>query len=112
MEAYLDDTDIAIKELSDALDKYEKSRDKYCKLEEYYGSKEWRADFEADEAGSCGEVIRLISERFSNFLKRCFTVWTVAALYGGRLSFCTTAVRYFPERSSDRNKTPAEWPDR
>lgn len=58
MEAYLDETDIAIKELSDALDKYEKSRDKYCKLEEYYGSKEWRADFEADEAGRLPEGLK------------------------------------------------------
>ena len=57
MEAYLDETDIAIKEVSDALDKYEKSRDKYCKLEEYYGSKEWRADFEADEAGRHGRAL-------------------------------------------------------
>ena len=58
MEAYLDETDIAIKELSDALDKYEKSRDKYCKLEGYYGSKEWRADFEADEAGRLPEGLK------------------------------------------------------
>ena len=58
MEAYLDETDIAIKELSVALDKYEKSRDKYCKLEEYYGSKEWRADFEADEAGRLPEGLK------------------------------------------------------
>ena len=58
MEAYLDETDIVIKELSDALDKYEKSRDKYCKLEEYYGSKEWRADFEADEAGRLPEGLK------------------------------------------------------
>ena len=58
MESYLDETDIAIKELSDALDKYEKIRDKYIKLEEYYGSKAWRSDFEADEAGRLPEGLK------------------------------------------------------
>lgn len=51
MESYLDETDIALTELSDALYKYEEIRDKYCKLEAYYGSKDWKDDFEADEAG-------------------------------------------------------------
>ena len=51
MESYLDDAGAAIAELAEALDKYEKIQSKYYKLEDYYGSKKWMEDFEADEAG-------------------------------------------------------------
>ena len=51
MEAALDASDSAIRNLSDALDRYEDVISEYNKLEEYYSSGEWRIDFEADEAG-------------------------------------------------------------
>ncbi len=51
MESYLDEAASAVAELSEAMDRYEKIQKKYFKLEEYYGSKKWMDDFEADEAG-------------------------------------------------------------
>lgn len=51
MESYLDESGEAIAELTAALDKYEKIQSKFYKLEDYYGSKRWMDDFEADEAG-------------------------------------------------------------
>lgn len=51
MESYLDEAALIVKELSAALEKYEKMEKKYYKLEEYYGSSAWLGDFEADEAG-------------------------------------------------------------
>ena len=51
MESYLDEMTLAVKELSGALEKYEKFEKKYYKLENYYGSSDWMDDFEADEAG-------------------------------------------------------------
>ena len=51
MESYLDEAASAVAELAEAMDRYEKIQNKYFKLEEYYGSKKWMDDFEADEAG-------------------------------------------------------------
>ena len=51
MESYLDESGEAIAELAAALDKYEKIQGKFYKLEDYYGSKKWMDDFEADETG-------------------------------------------------------------
>ena len=51
METYLDESGEAIEELSAALDKYEQIQSKFYKLEDYYSSKRWMDDFEADEAG-------------------------------------------------------------
>jgi len=51
MESYLGETALTVKELSLALEKYEKMEKKYYKLEDYYGSSAWLDDFEADEAG-------------------------------------------------------------
>ncbi|MBE6027527.1 MAG: DUF4298 domain-containing protein [Clostridiales bacterium] len=51
MEKHLDEASKAIRELSDALTKYEWARDDYYKLQEYYDSELWLRDFEADEAG-------------------------------------------------------------
>ena len=51
METYLDESGEAIAELSAALDKYEQIQSKFYKLEDYYGSKKWMDDYEADEAG-------------------------------------------------------------
>lgn len=51
MESYLDISSAAVRELSRALDRYEAALAQYEELTEYYGSSEWRADLEADEAG-------------------------------------------------------------
>lgn len=51
MEKHLDEASKAIRELSDALTKYEWARDAYYKLQEYYDSELWLRDFEVDEAG-------------------------------------------------------------
>ena len=51
MESYLDEAAEAIAELKEALARYERIQNKYYKLEEYYGSKKWMDDFEADEEG-------------------------------------------------------------
>ena len=51
MEKHLDEASKAIRELSDALTKYEWARDAYYKLQEYYDSELWLRDFEADEKG-------------------------------------------------------------
>ena len=51
MEYYLDKADAAMKALDEALSGYEAILNEYHRLEDYYGSPEWRADFEADEDG-------------------------------------------------------------
>jgi len=51
MESYLDESGAAIAELTEALEKYESVQNKYYELEEYYGSEDWMADFDADRAG-------------------------------------------------------------
>lgn len=51
MEAYLDESSAAVKALADALRGYEAIEEQYYELADYYGSPEWRADYEADEAG-------------------------------------------------------------
>lgn len=51
METYLDEATEAVRNLSEAFDRYEEVRDKYHRLVKYYESPEWREDFEADEAG-------------------------------------------------------------
>ena len=58
MESYLDEAALAVKELSLALEKYEKMEKKYYKLEDYYGSSAWLDDFEADEAGLIPQEIK------------------------------------------------------
>ena len=51
MEQYLDCASTAIKELSDALEKYLKAQAALSELGTYYGSEQWKEDFAADEAG-------------------------------------------------------------
>ena len=51
MERYLDRASTAVMELSAALDKYEDAQKAISALSRYYGSDEWRQDFEDDEAG-------------------------------------------------------------
>lgn len=51
MESYLDESEAAIRELSEALEGYAAVRGRFRELERYYESPEWLADFEADEEG-------------------------------------------------------------
>ena len=51
MESILDRSDDAMKALDEALTRYEEVLGDYRSLEDYYGSPEWRDDFEADEEG-------------------------------------------------------------
>lgn len=51
MEACLDASEKAIRDLSEALSAYEAVQPQYRKLSDYYGSDLWLRDFEADEAG-------------------------------------------------------------
>ena len=58
MESCLDEAVLTVKELSLALEKYEKLEKKYYKLENYYGSSAWLDDFEADEEGLIPQEIK------------------------------------------------------
>lgn len=58
MESYMDEAGAAIAELAEAMDRYEKTESKYYKLEDYYGSKKWMDDFEADEAGKLPDGLK------------------------------------------------------
>ena len=51
MERNLDRALAAVKRLSTALDKYEDAQVAIAALDQYYGSEEWRRDYEDDEAG-------------------------------------------------------------
>ena len=51
MERSLDRALAAVKRLSTALDKWEETQEDIAALNEYYGSGDWRKDFEDDEAG-------------------------------------------------------------
>ena len=51
MERNLDKALAAVKRLSTALDKYEDAQEAIAALGKYYGSDEWRQDYEDDEAG-------------------------------------------------------------
>ena len=51
MEQLFDFSSEAIKERPMPLDKYEEAKKAIVSLSEYYDSKEWRQDYEADEAG-------------------------------------------------------------
>lgn len=51
MERRLDRALAAVKRLSAALDKWEETQDDIAAINEYYGSGDWRKDFEDDEAG-------------------------------------------------------------
>ena len=51
MEACLDASEKAIRQLSEALSAYEEVQPTYRKLGDYYGSDLWMQDYEDDEAG-------------------------------------------------------------
>ncbi len=58
MEKYLDDVSKAVKDLSDALTRYEWERDNYYKLLDYYEGGLWMQDFEADEEGKLPDDLK------------------------------------------------------
>jgi flagellar biosynthesis chaperone FliJ len=51
MEAYLNESEKAVRELSKALDRYESALASLKKVSDYYGSALWMKDYEADESG-------------------------------------------------------------
>ncbi|MBQ9630720.1 MAG: DUF4298 domain-containing protein [Treponema sp.] len=51
MEKILDESNVAVEELSNALKKYEAVQKKYYALSSYYGSVRWIKDYEDDESG-------------------------------------------------------------
>ena len=51
MEQILDEATEAVYSLSEALEKYSAVQDKLQELITYYGSKQWRQDFDDDSAG-------------------------------------------------------------
>ena len=51
MERCLDESEKAIRELSEALSAFEDVQPQYRKLSDYYGSDRWMQDYEDDEAG-------------------------------------------------------------
>lgn len=50
-ETILDEAEIVVKDLTVALENYDKVKDKIKELEAYYESREWRKDYEDDEQG-------------------------------------------------------------
>ena len=74
MERRLDRALAAVKRLSAALDKYEAVQDDIAALDQYYGSGEWRKDFEDDEAGRLPEGLKrgvLSEDGIWNLLTDC-----------------------------------------
>jgi len=51
MEEYLNASEKAVQELSEALERYEEVLGSLKKLSDYYGSTLWMRDYETDEAG-------------------------------------------------------------
>ena len=51
MESYLDESNAAMKNFSESLERYHKVQGKVYTLSEYYSNGQWRQDFEDDEAG-------------------------------------------------------------
>ena len=64
----------ALKRLNAALDKWEAVQDDIAALSGYYGSQEWRKDFEDDEAGLLPEELKrgvLSEDGLWNLLDSC-----------------------------------------
>ena len=51
MEQILEEATEAVSSLTEALEKYSTIRDKLQELSAYYGSEQWRQDFDDDSAG-------------------------------------------------------------
>ena len=58
MEACLDASEQAIRELSEALSAFEEVQTKYRQLSDYYGSDQWMQDYEDDEAGKLSKDLK------------------------------------------------------
>lgn len=58
MEQILDEATEAVASLSEALEKYSAVQDKLQELITYYGSKQWRQDFDDDSAGIIPTVLK------------------------------------------------------
>ena len=58
MEQYLDESEQAIRVLSEALERYEAVQNSLKKLSDYYGSTLWMKDFEDDEAGKLPQELK------------------------------------------------------
>ena len=74
MERRLNRSLVAVKRLSTALDKWDAIQDDIAALDEYYGSGEWRQDFEDDEAGTLPQDLKrgvLSEDGIWNLLADC-----------------------------------------
>ncbi|MBO7129093.1 MAG: DUF4298 domain-containing protein [Prevotella sp.] len=74
MERRLVRASIAVRRLSNALDKYEAVTDDVATLDKYYDSKEWQKDFADDEAGLLPEGLKrgvLSEDGIWNLLANC-----------------------------------------
>ena len=74
MERSLNRSMVAVKRLSTALDKWDAIQDDIAALDEYYGSGEWRQDFEDDEAGKLPQDLKrgvLSEDGIWNLLADC-----------------------------------------
>ena len=74
MERRLNRSMVAVKRLSNALDKWDAIQDDIAALDEYYGSGEWRQDFEDDEAGKLPQDLKrgvLSEDGIWNLLADC-----------------------------------------
>ena len=58
MEACLDASEQAIRELSEALSAFEEVQTKYRQLSDYYGSESWMQDYADDEAGKLPQDLK------------------------------------------------------
>ncbi|MBQ1632158.1 MAG: DUF4298 domain-containing protein [Clostridia bacterium] len=58
MEQYLNESEQAVRALSEALERYEKVQPSLKKLTDYYGSTLWMKDYEDDEAGKLPEGLK------------------------------------------------------
>ena len=58
MEKYFDESEQAIRALSDALERYEAVQSSFKKLSDYYGSTLWMKDYEDDEAGKLPQDLK------------------------------------------------------
>lgn len=58
MENYLNESEEAVRALSEALERYESIQPSLKKLSDYYGSTLWMKDYEDDEAGKLPEDLK------------------------------------------------------
>ena len=74
MEACLEQASTAVKELSAALELYENAQKAIRMLDEYLGSRQWKQDCKADEAGKLPKDLKrgvLSEDGIWNVLEEC-----------------------------------------